>query len=67
MLASFALFIKNCHTVNDDHAVFAVSATSAIVRKRVRPRIAQCGGALRGDTKNGCVADWHTYKDRKAW
>ena len=43
MLASFALFIKNCHTVNDDHAVFAVSATSAIVRKRVRPRIAGTG------------------------
>ena len=38
MLASFALFIKNCHTVNDDHTVFAVSATSAIVKKRVRPR-----------------------------
>ena len=43
MFASFALFIKNCHTVNDDHAVFAVSATSAIVRKRVRPRIAGTG------------------------
>ena len=26
----------------------------------------QWGGALRGDTKNGCVADWHTYTDRKA-
>ena len=32
-----------CHTVNDDHAVFAVSATSVIVRKRVRPRIAGTG------------------------
>ena len=49
--------------------VFAVSATSAIVSKRVRPRIAGTGrgGALRDDTKNGCVADWHTYTDRKAW
>ena len=43
MLASFALVIKNCHTVNDDHAVFAVSVSSAIVRKRVRPRIAGTG------------------------
>ena len=43
MFASFAFFIKNCHTVNDDDAVFAVSATSAIVRKRVRPRIAGTG------------------------
>ena len=25
MFASFALFIKNCHTVNDDHAVFNLS------------------------------------------
>ena len=25
MFASFALFIKNCHTVNDDHVVFNLS------------------------------------------
>ena len=44
MLASFfALFIKNCRTVNDDHAIFIVSATSAIVGKRVRPRITGTG------------------------
>ena len=41
MFASFALFIKNCHTVNDDHA--DTSATSAIVRKHVRPRITGTG------------------------
>ena len=42
MFASFFLFIKNCHTANDDHAVFNL-ATSAIVRKRVRPRITGTG------------------------
>ena len=28
MFASFALFIKNCHTVNDDRAVFNLSDLS---------------------------------------
>ena len=47
MFASFALFIKNFHTVNDDHAVFNLSNFShcekTCTRERVRPRIAGTG------------------------
>ena len=40
MFASFAFFIKKCHTVNDVmNTPSSASATLAIVRKRVRPRI----------------------------
>ena len=37
MFASFALFINDCHTVNDDHAVF---------NQRVGPRITGTGSQI---------------------